>query len=184
MSSLSSFFDRSFFRSGSAPATQPVRAVKSNGAHTTFLVDVLGSPRPFRGELQQVMLSAINFEIGDLCRRLGIRRRTIYEVVMVGNATMRDILFGFDVQSIGEKPYKSVTELETEQGVRDSTVLNVTAKELGYGCRNGQTDIATWSNERLQNTGRFGSYPWPKGTGARRLQPSLSGWQGYGYNTH
>ena len=86
---------------------------------------------PFRGELQQVMLSAINFEIGDLCRRLGIRRRTIYEVVMVGNSTMRDILFGFDVQSIGEKPYKSVTELETEQGVRDSTVLNVSAEDLG-----------------------------------------------------
>ena len=61
---------------------------------------------PFRGELQQVMLSAINFEIGDMARRLGFHRRLIYEVVAVGNATMRDIFFGIDVQSIGERPYK------------------------------------------------------------------------------
>ena len=45
----------------------------------------------FQGELQQVMLSAINFEIGDMSRRLKLHRRRIYEVVIVGNATMRDI---------------------------------------------------------------------------------------------
>ena len=86
---------------------------------------------PFHAELQQVMLSAINFEIGDVARQLGFHRRLIYEVVVVGNATMRDIFFGIDVQTIGERPYKSVTELETEEGLRDSTVLNVKAKELG-----------------------------------------------------
>ena len=87
-----------------------------------------------RGELQQVMLSAINFEIGDMTRRLSgkkIHRRQIYEVVVVGNATMRDIFFGIDVQSIGEKPYKSLTELEMELGLRDQTVVNISAKELG-----------------------------------------------------
>ena len=86
---------------------------------------------PFSGELQQVMLSAVNFEIGDVARRLGFHRRRIYEVVAVGNATMRDIFFGIDVQSIGEKPYKSVTELEKERGLRQTTALNVKAKDLG-----------------------------------------------------
>ena len=85
----------------------------------------------FQGELRQVMLSSINFEIGEMSRELGIHRRLIYEVVAVGNATMRDLLFGLDVQSIGQKPYKSVTELEMLDGHRDSTTLSVKARELG-----------------------------------------------------
>ncbi|MCI0440929.1 MAG: ASKHA domain-containing protein [Chloroflexi bacterium] len=85
----------------------------------------------FHGELRQVMLSAINFEIGDMSRRLGVHRRRIYEVVVVGNATMRDIFFGLDVQSIGEKPYKSITQLEMEQGLRATTSLDVKAKDIG-----------------------------------------------------
>lgn len=85
----------------------------------------------FGGELQQVMLSAINFEIGDICRQLRLHRRRIYEAVIVGNSTMRDILFGIDVQTIGEKPYKSLTELGTDKGDRDTTALSVKAKDLG-----------------------------------------------------
>ncbi len=85
----------------------------------------------FPGELQQVMLSALNFEIGELSRRLNFHRRRIYEVVVVGNSTMRDILFGFDVQPIGERPYKSVTELEMLDGKRKTTALNFRASELG-----------------------------------------------------
>ena len=86
---------------------------------------------PFKGELQQVILSAVNFEIGDMARRLKIHRRLIYEVVIVGNATMRDIFFGIDVQSVGERPYKSLTELEMLDGKRDTTALNIGARELG-----------------------------------------------------
>ncbi len=86
---------------------------------------------PHKGELQKVMLSAINFEIGDLCRKLSIHRRRIYEVVLVGNSTMRDIIFGIDVQSIGERPYKSIIEMEFKRGERQSTALNLTAEQLG-----------------------------------------------------
>ena len=86
---------------------------------------------PFKGELQQVILSAINFEIGDMARHLNFHRRRIYEIVVVGNATMRDIFFGIDVQSVGERPYKSVTELEMLDGKRETTALNVGAQELG-----------------------------------------------------
>ena len=83
----------------------------------------------FHGELQQVMLSSINFEIGEMSRQLQIHRRWIYEVVVVGNATMRDLVFGYDVQSIGERPYKSLTELEMLEGGRTSTAINIKAKE-------------------------------------------------------
>lgn len=85
----------------------------------------------FHGELQQVILSAINFEIGDMCRHLKIRRRYIYDMVVVGNATMRDIFFGIDVQSIGEKPYKSLTEFEFDSGTRNSTSITANSKDLG-----------------------------------------------------
>lgn len=86
---------------------------------------------PFKGELQQVMLSAVNFEIGDMARQLDFHRRRIYEIVIVGNATMRDIFFGIDVQSVGERPYKSITELEMLDGQRETTALNVSARDLG-----------------------------------------------------
>ncbi len=85
----------------------------------------------FHGELKQVMLSSVNFEIGEMTRRLKVHRRRIYDVVAVGNATMRDIFFGIDVQPIGEKPYKSVTQTEMEDDLRETTTINVSAKELG-----------------------------------------------------
>ncbi len=85
----------------------------------------------YRGELRQVMLSSINFEIGDMARALRFHRRHIYEVVIVGNSTMRDILFGLDVQSIGEKPYRSVVETEMRDGLRSTTALESTAREVG-----------------------------------------------------
>ncbi len=85
----------------------------------------------YHGELRQVMLSAINFEIGDMARTLRFHRRNIYEVVIVGNSTMRDILFGLDVQPIGEKPYRSVVETQMRDGVRSTTALNSTARDVG-----------------------------------------------------
>lgn len=86
---------------------------------------------PYHGELTQVIHSSVNFEIGDMCRRLKVRRRQIYEMVVVGNATMRDIFFGIDVQTIGERPYKSIIEHEYDQGKRSTTVVTTTASELG-----------------------------------------------------
>ncbi|MCH8816665.1 MAG: DUF4445 domain-containing protein [Chloroflexi bacterium] len=84
----------------------------------------------YRGELQQVILSSVNFEIGDMARRLKVRRRQIYEAVIVGNTTMREIFFGNDVQSIGERPYRSDVEEEFLAGKRETTALNVRARDL------------------------------------------------------
>ncbi|MXX92939.1 MAG: DUF4445 domain-containing protein, partial [Chloroflexi bacterium] len=85
----------------------------------------------YRGELKAVLISSINYEIGEMVRALKIRRRHIVELVAVGNTTMRDILFGIDVEPIGQKPYKSHIEDDFRNGNRDTTAINVQAHELG-----------------------------------------------------
>jgi len=82
------------------------------------------------GELRAVMVSSINFEIGEMVRTLKIRRRQIFEIVAVGNTTMRDMFFGIDVQSIGTRPYKSLIEDEFRESKRETTALVTTAAEL------------------------------------------------------
>jgi uncharacterized 2Fe-2S/4Fe-4S cluster protein (DUF4445 family) len=84
-----------------------------------------------RGELHKAIIAGLNYEIRDMCARIRVHRRHIYEVVIVGNATMRDLFFGLDVQSIGQKPYKSITEFQMEKGERETTALNVKARDLG-----------------------------------------------------
>ena len=53
---------------------------------------------------------------------------TIYEMVVVGNSTMRDLFFRQNVYSIGQTPYRSITELEVASGVRASTSLTETGR--------------------------------------------------------
>ncbi|MDA1280351.1 MAG: ASKHA domain-containing protein [Chloroflexi bacterium] len=86
---------------------------------------------PDSGELQAVMVSSINFEIGEMVRAVKIRRRQIFEIVAVGNTTMRELFFGIDVQSIGTRPYKSSVEDEFKAGKRQTTALSATATQLG-----------------------------------------------------
>jgi uncharacterized 2Fe-2S/4Fe-4S cluster protein (DUF4445 family) len=49
--------------------------------------------------------------------------RSIYEAVIVGNSTMRDLFFRQNVYSIGQTPYQSITEIEMAQGQRVTTSL-------------------------------------------------------------
>jgi len=49
--------------------------------------------------------------------------RTIYEMVVVGNSTMRDLFFRQSVHSIGQNPYRSITEIEVGEGKRTTTSL-------------------------------------------------------------
>ena len=49
--------------------------------------------------------------------------KTIYEMVVVGNSTMRDLFFRQSVYSIGQTPYQSITEIEMAQGLRTTTSL-------------------------------------------------------------
>jgi uncharacterized 2Fe-2S/4Fe-4S cluster protein (DUF4445 family) len=84
-----------------------------------------------RGELRQAVRRAINAELEEVYGRTGISRREVYEVVVVGNSTMRDLSFDLDVTSIGERPYKSSVELDMLDGKRNSTELCRLAWELG-----------------------------------------------------
>ena len=56
--------------------------------------------------------------------------QTIYEMVVAGNSTMRDLFFRLNVYSIGQSPYRSVTELEMAEGKRTTTSLTESAKKL------------------------------------------------------
>ncbi len=49
--------------------------------------------------------------------------KTIYEMVVVGNSTMRDLFFRQNVYSIGQTPYRSITEIELAEGKRKTTSL-------------------------------------------------------------
>ena len=61
---------------------------------------------------------------------LPLNPRHIYEMTLAGNATMRDLFFGLNVESIGQKPYCSLTEHEMLAGQRDTTSLSTSGKKL------------------------------------------------------
>jgi len=53
---------------------------------------------------------------------------SIYEMVVAGNSTMRDLFFRQSVYSIGQNPYRSITEIEMAEGRRESTSLTASAR--------------------------------------------------------
>jgi uncharacterized 2Fe-2S/4Fe-4S cluster protein (DUF4445 family) len=59
---------------------------------------------------------------------LPVDPRSIYEMVVVGNSTMRDLFFGQSVYSIGQNPYRSITEIEMAEGKRITTALTSTGR--------------------------------------------------------
>lgn len=77
-------------------------------------------------QLQRTLLGYLAHAIEEL----PVDPRTIYEVVVAGNPTMRDLFFGLDVQSIGQKPYRSLTEHEWRAGQRPHTALATIARAL------------------------------------------------------
>ena len=85
----------------------------------------------FQGELHKTVINALNHELKAMYEILGIVRHEVYEVVVVGNATMRDLFFNLDVQSIGQRPYKSIVEHEYLAGQRQTTSLTELAHRLG-----------------------------------------------------
>ena len=96
--------------------------------------DVIGrisyeAERP--GELRRALRRALNHELARIYAEQQIDRHDVLEVVVVGNATMRDLFFDLDVAPIGHSPFRSVTETAWRAGrTRDSTVVRL-AHELG-----------------------------------------------------
>ncbi len=83
------------------------------------------------GALQKAAASAINRASAEACARLGVGRNALYEIVVAGNPTMRDVLFKLDVQGIGQRPYKSLVEKAFLAGERADTALRAQARRLG-----------------------------------------------------
>lgn len=77
--------------------------------------------------LQRTLVGYLNHAVEEL----PVDPKTIYEVVVGGNSTMRDLFFRLNVHSIGQSPYQSITELELAEGRRDSTSLSESARRIG-----------------------------------------------------
>jgi len=60
------------------------------------------------GELQKPVIGTVNKIIERLVQQAGVRSRDIYELVVVGNVTMQQILCGYDPSALGELPFVPV----------------------------------------------------------------------------
>ncbi len=76
--------------------------------------------------LQRTLLGYLSHEIEDL----PCDSATIYELLVVGNTTMRDLFFGLPVYTIGQMPYRSIVEKEMDDGERDTTAIDTTGERL------------------------------------------------------
>jgi len=77
--------------------------------------------------LQRTLAGYLSHAIEEL----PVDPKTIYELVVAGNSTVRDLFFRLDVHSIGQSPYQSLTELDLAEGRRTGTSLTESAKRLG-----------------------------------------------------
>jgi uncharacterized 2Fe-2S/4Fe-4S cluster protein (DUF4445 family) len=138
-----------------ARSTAPIHGLAMDLGTTTIVIRLLNletgeviadssfeNPQRFGGS---DVMSRIQFDTNDNTRLLQrtlagylsraieefpVDPQTIYEMVVAGNSTMRDIFFRQSVYSIGQSPYRSITELEMDEGKRSSTSLSETAKKL------------------------------------------------------
>lgn len=80
-----------------------------------------------RGKLlQRTLAGYVSHAIEDF----PVDPESIYEMVVVGNSAMRDLFFRLSVYSIGQSPYRSITELQMKDGTSTSTSLRATPRRL------------------------------------------------------
>jgi uncharacterized 2Fe-2S/4Fe-4S cluster protein (DUF4445 family) len=80
-----------------------------------------------RGRLLQRTLLGY---LGHALEALPCPAASIFELVVAGNPTMRDLFFGLDVGPIGLIPYRSLTEEALRAGRAETTSLAVPARRL------------------------------------------------------
>ncbi len=76
--------------------------------------------------LQRTLLGYLRREIA----RFSVSAESIHQLTIAANTTMRDLFFGLDVHSIGQKPYRSLTEHELVAGARTTTSVVAKARNL------------------------------------------------------
>ncbi len=82
--------------------------------------------------------------------------RSIYEMVVVGNSTMRDLFFGQSVYSIGQSPYRSITEIEMAEGKRSTTSLTSTGRRCLLPIHPRSAGVRGAGDQRTRGCGRGG----------------------------
>lgn len=80
-----------------------------------------------KGKLLQRTLSGY---LTHAIEELPVDPKSIYEMVIAGNSTMRDLFFRLNVYTIGQNPYRSITEIEMDEGKRSTTSLAAFPKRL------------------------------------------------------
>jgi len=76
--------------------------------------------------LQRTLLGYLSHAI----ERFPVPSESIREMTVAANTTMRDLFFGLDVYTIGQKPYRSQSEHDLVSGIRTTTALTAKAKHL------------------------------------------------------
>src|SRR5580658_11030312 len=66
--------------------------------------------------------------ISHAIEKFPVDPKSIYEMVVAGNSTMRDLFFWQNVHSIGQNPYRSIAEIEMAEGKRATTSLTQTGQ--------------------------------------------------------
>ena len=74
----------------------------------------------------RLLLRTLAGYLSHAIEKFPVDPKSIYELVVVGNSTMRDLFFRQSVHSIGQSPYRSITEIEMEAGKRATTSLTQT----------------------------------------------------------
>jgi uncharacterized 2Fe-2S/4Fe-4S cluster protein (DUF4445 family) len=90
--------------------------------------DVMSRIHYDTGHPGRLLMRTLAGYLSHAIRDLPADPRSIYDVVIVGNSTMRDLFFRQSVYSIGQNPYRSITEIEMAEGKRSSTSLITTGR--------------------------------------------------------
>jgi len=70
-------------------------------------------------ELQSVVIEAVNDELEQMEEQHPELRKSIFNAVVVGNSTMRDLFFGRDVSSLGVIPFEPIGTDPVEAGAHE-----------------------------------------------------------------
>ncbi len=95
-------------------------------AGTNVVARIVYDTEHGKKELKRIFTAHLSNTILSICET----PENIFEVVIGGNTTMRDLFFGLNVFTIGQTPYKSLTEFEVEKGKKSTTTIQSTAKKM------------------------------------------------------
>jgi uncharacterized 2Fe-2S/4Fe-4S cluster protein (DUF4445 family) len=76
----------------------------------------------------RLLMRTLTGYLSHAIEKFPVDPKSIYEMVVAGNSTMRDLFFWQSVYSIGQSPYQSITEIDMAEGKRATTSLTQTGQ--------------------------------------------------------